>query len=493
MADAHIRAVITAEDRASGTLSAFGKKAITLGKIIGGAYVAKKVIDFGVSSVKAFDESQQALAQLNTVLKSTKSVAGITSKAAIDLAKSLQKVTKYSDEETLSAESLLLTFTKINKDIFPQTVRIVQDMSTALGQDLKSSSIQVGKALQDPIKGVTALRRVGVNFNQAQTDVIKKLVETGHQAQAQALILKELQTEFGGSAVAAGKTFGGQLAILKNRFNDVQEKIGEFIVNTIPPLINAFKLAWAFLVKTFGPAISQLYHTFADQLIPSLKRLRDSLEPGLSKALKVIAGILAITLIVALKLSISWFNTIVNAISRVIDAIASVIRWFRRIAGAVKTAFSGVYGAITGPFVRAFSYVKKVYDYTIAPIIKALNAVSHIKFSEGQRTLNKNPIIPGGKIPGNAGGTDYWRGGTTWVGEKGPELLNLPRGSQITPNNKAMGSSVHFNVNIGMFAGTQMERRKIAKILFRDFQDAASQLGIRPSDLLDKTHGARII
>lgn len=39
--------------------------------------------------------------------------------------------------------------------------------------------------------------------------------------------------------------------------------------------------------------------------------------------------------------------------------------------------------------------------------------------------------------PGNAAGTDNWRGGPTWVGEKGPELLNLPRGSQIIPNHRA--------------------------------------------------------
>ena len=31
----------------------------------------------------------------------------------------------------------------------------------------------------------------------------------------------------------------------------------------------------------------------------------------------------------------------------------------------------------------------------------------------------------------NAGGTDNWRGGLTWVGENGPELVNLPAGSQI--------------------------------------------------------------
>ena len=63
--------------------------------------------------------------QLNAVLKSTAGVAGVTAQAADDLAKSLEGVTNFDDEAVLSAENLLLTFTKIGKDIFPQTTETV--------------------------------------------------------------------------------------------------------------------------------------------------------------------------------------------------------------------------------------------------------------------------------------------------------------------------------------------------------------------------------
>lgn len=43
------------------------------------------------------------------------------------------------------------------------------------------------------------------------------------------------------------------------------------------------------------------------------------------------------------------------------------------------------------------------------------------------------------KIPGNANGTSHWGGGLTWVGERGPELVDLPRGSRVTPNNDLRG------------------------------------------------------
>lgn len=180
-------------------------------------------------SLDAFNDSEKQLAQLDAVLKSTKGAAKLTKDEIINLASSLQNTTTYSDEAVLSAENLLLTFTNIGRETFPQATKTVLDMSTALGQDTKSSAIQLGKALQDPILGVTALRRVGVNFSKDQLAVIENLVKTGKTLDAQKMILKELNTEFGGSASAQALTFAGRIEILKNKFNDLQEKVGGVI------------------------------------------------------------------------------------------------------------------------------------------------------------------------------------------------------------------------------------------------------------------------
>ena len=189
---------------------------------------------------------EKAVASVEAVIKSTGGVAGVTSKAAQELAASLQKVTTFGDEAILPAQALLLTFTKIGKDVFPDATKIVLDMSEALGQDLKSSAIQVGKALNDPVLGVSALRRVGVSFSASQQKVIADLAKTGKVAEAQKLILRELQTEFGGAAVAARDTLGGALKALGNAFGDafelhgpevdgLREKIEELIVTVSDP------------------------------------------------------------------------------------------------------------------------------------------------------------------------------------------------------------------------------------------------------------------
>jgi phage-related minor tail protein len=123
-----------------------------------------------------------------------------------DLATSISRKTGMDDEAIQSGENLLLTFTNIHNEtgrgnqIFTRATRTIADMSAALGQDTKSSAIQLGKALNDPIKGVTALQRVGVSFTQSQRDQIKTLVESGNTLDAQKMILRELRKEFGGSA-----------------------------------------------------------------------------------------------------------------------------------------------------------------------------------------------------------------------------------------------------------------------------------------------------
>jgi hypothetical protein len=214
-------------------------------KALGPAFAvagAAAAVGIGVQAVKAFNESEAAIAQTNAVLKSTKGIAGVTATEVTKLAIQMQNLTTFSDEEVRSAENLLLTFTNIGHNIFPETTKAVLDMSTALGQDLKSSSIQLGKALNDPIKGITALRRVGVNFNEATQETINSLVEEGKLLEAQKIILKEVATEFGGAAQAQAKTFAGQMKQLGNELNNVLEELGRFIVSMVRGLLPVLKL-----------------------------------------------------------------------------------------------------------------------------------------------------------------------------------------------------------------------------------------------------------
>src|SRR5260370_1260485 len=190
---------------------------------IGGAlgFLKEQTLDvIGVTEKHAF-----VAAQTVQVLKSTKDVSGETAASLNDMADALSQTTDFSHDTVQGGENLLLTFTNIGKSVFPQATQSILDVSQAMGQDLKSSAIQVGKALGDPLTGMTALQRIGVTFSATEKEQIKTMMAHNNIIGAQKVILHELATEFGGSATAAGKTFGGQMAILKKSFNDLQTKI----------------------------------------------------------------------------------------------------------------------------------------------------------------------------------------------------------------------------------------------------------------------------
>lgn len=177
--------------------------------------------------VKNSIEAQNAIAQLNAVVKSTGGAAGFATPQLQALASEFQKVSVFSDEAIMSAQGLLLTFTNIRGAELTGATKAVLDLAQAMGGDLKGAAVQVGKALNDPKVGLTALRRVGVSFSESQIAVIKKLQETGQMVEAQRLILAELEVQFGGSAEAARNTLGGALKALSNAFGDTLEVSGE--------------------------------------------------------------------------------------------------------------------------------------------------------------------------------------------------------------------------------------------------------------------------
>ena len=259
-------------DQAMKQLGEVEKKTTTVGSVMKGVGVA--ALAAGAVVVAALGKmimqaaaAELSTARLNAVLASTKGVAGMTSESLLGLRKELAQVTMFSAGAQKEAQTLLLTFTGIGKDVFPAAQEAVLNMSTVLGQDLKSSSIQLGKALQDPILGVTALRRAGVNFNEAAKDTIKAMVEMGDVAGAQKFILAELETEFGGAAKAAGQTFTGQLTILQNGLKGVGVEIGtQFlpalteIIRSINANIPKIKEVLSNLISTVGGAISSVYN-----------------------------------------------------------------------------------------------------------------------------------------------------------------------------------------------------------------------------------------
>lgn len=237
--------VIQLKDQATSGLGRIGQMGAGLGKWFGGAALAGLtggVIALGGALTMAVGEAsdaQQGLAQLEAVIQSTGGKAGVTKDQVLGLASSLSAangLSRFSDDAVLAGENLLLTFTNIGKDVFPQATQAMVDMAQAMGGDPQAQAIQLGKALNDPIAGIGALSRVGVTFTDTQKDMIKAMVDAGNVAGAQKIILNELAGEFGGSAAKSAQTFSGQLITLQEKFNGILEGVGTKIL----PMLQQF-------------------------------------------------------------------------------------------------------------------------------------------------------------------------------------------------------------------------------------------------------------
>ena len=213
---------------------------------IAGAALAGGVALIG-KSLRDAAESQKVFAQTEAVLKSTGTTANGTAKDIQALASSLQKSTAFNDEAILSGANLLLTFKNIQNqagdtnDIFDQTVKASLDVARAMGTDASGEAIRLGKALNDPVRGISALTRVGIQFTDQQKEQIKTLTESGDILGAQNIILAELQSQFGGSAQAYAATFAGQVESLNNELNDLSEEVGMMVMPAIRDMVAGFR------------------------------------------------------------------------------------------------------------------------------------------------------------------------------------------------------------------------------------------------------------
>lgn len=355
--------------------------------------------------VKQFEDSNKIGKQTEAVLKSTGGAANVTAKQVGALATAISRKTGVDDEAVQSGENLLLTFTNIRNEagrgnkIFTQTTRIVTDMSVALGQDMKSSAIQVGKALNDPIRGITALQRVGVTFTQSQRDQIKALVDSGHAMQAQRMILHELNREFGGSAaaqatpfdklkVSAGnlaETLGGDLAptLAKaanflNRFlNQLQDGTGAGgkFVRWVKGAADTLKGAW----QTAVAAVSRF-----------IARNRDDID-SLGRAMRNIG--IAIRAVVNDVILPTW-RKLAPAIGDTLSGIITAMRGVIRI----------ISGVLTGDWRKAWSGVKDIVaglGKAIIAIIKGLGGALQTEMEAAGKAI-LHGIVAGLKGLGSA-------------------------------------------------------------------------------------------
>lgn len=301
------------------TFSAGGK--LARGAMIGiGAGATAMAAGLGIAIGEAM-EAEVNIAKLDAVLKATGGTAGVSKKQLLDHATALSRVTRFSDDAVIQGQTMLLTFKEIGSETFPDATEAMLDMSEMMGMDTTQAAVMLGKALNDPVEGITALKRVGVQLTEAQEDQIASMVEMNDIAGAQAIILGEINSQMGGVAEAAGDTLAGKLTIAKNRLLDFAETAG---MEIIPHLENFADMA----IEGIGTgidAIEAAYETGGLEGVADL--LLSSLETGLGDLAVWVEDEIVTPVVDYLK-GVDWgevANTLGNLLEKFISFEASII------------------------------------------------------------------------------------------------------------------------------------------------------------------------
>lgn len=333
--------------------------------------LAADVISEGVAAIgtavseayAAVAEQEKLGAQTASVLASTGNAARVSADDVTALADAIEAKSMIDAEQVQAGENMLLTFTNVKNavgegnDVFTQATQITADMATALGTDMAGQAVQVGKALNDPIAGVSALSRVGVTFTEGQKAQIKAMVDAGDTMGAQKLILGELNKEFGGSAEAAGKTFPGAMKHVK----DVIDGVVEGGLKKLTPLLTD---AATWLGENLPPAIDQA-SAAADTLGTNLKPAADAAgaligwlrdNPETVQAFAITLGILGgvVGIVTAaqwawnLAMSANPIGLIIIGIAALVAAIVYVATHWDAIRTKVASVVADLGGKVSG-------------------------------------------------------------------------------------------------------------------------------------------------
>ena len=218
------------EKASKAATKAMGATAAVVGVFVAVGAAIKNVTD-------AYGDQAKVNQKVNSALLATKNTLGVTRGELSEFATEMSRMTGIADETIAEAEALMITFTKIGSEVFPDAIKSAADMSVMFGQDISQSAIQLGTALNDPIAGVGRLKRIGISFTEDQKAMIEGFVNQNDIMSAQKIIIDELNAEFGGVAENMGKEWPAKVDRLHNAFVDGKQILGDYSADALSLLI----------------------------------------------------------------------------------------------------------------------------------------------------------------------------------------------------------------------------------------------------------------
>jgi hypothetical protein len=499
---------------AESALSGFGKKLLGIGVAVAGAFAVGAIFRFAKESVLAAERAQQ----FNDILVQ---VAKTTDTFGANLTGGTNRLLKFADAQELvigveaelikETQAVLLSFKAVGASAgevggnFDRATIAAFDMAAVLKTDARSAAVQLGKALENPVKGVTALAKAGTTFTDQQREQIRVLVESGRKLEAQNLILDEVESQYGGAA-EAGALYSARLQLA---FGQIQDALGAsltpafqrfatfFIEQVVPPLTVFFEEKFPELLANFTttfaalqPALEQVgavireafdigeENSLLEGFLANIEKLGKN-QTFLNFLEQIVVGFAEmlpdLIMLVPLMLQLAQEGvpllvqllpplvTLVNALATVFGATATAIKeatadtgdWVENTKNVAKLILESL--PVVGSYVRIFN--------DVADSIRRAGDALRAFLGMG----GKAPSLPDARFRPRAVGGPVSAMDSYIVGERGPEIFTPGAAGFITPNNRLGGGS-STNITINVTAGMGANGNQIGEEIIRQIK-----------------------
>lgn len=348
--------------RFGGKLDAIGQKA---GKVLAGG-----VLLGGAALTKFGERASTSNARIQNVAESMGLFGAMSDSVAdrlIRTAEAQAKATGVDQNAIKETQAKLLTFKELADTAgemggaFDRATSAAVDMQAAGFGDASTNAVALGKALNDPIKGITALGRQGVTFSAKQQKVIKSLVETGKAGEAQEIILKAIETQVGGTAEATANSTDK----MKVNMSLLAEQFGQALLPAVEKLSDgvADLTSWmsenqrtvTILVAAIGGLLATLY------LISAAMRAYLLITKAWSAVTKVAAA-----------LQWAWnaamaANPIGLVVLAIVGLIAILVLAYKK-SETFRKIVDGAFNAVKAAAMGAWNWIKKNWPLLLAVI-----------------------------------------------------------------------------------------------------------------------------
>jgi phage-related minor tail protein len=426
-----------------------------------------------IAAGEAAATANARIAQINESMGLFGDTTDNVNKRLIDYANATARATGVDQNSIKATQAKLLTFKELAQSAdkvggaFDRATKAAIDMAAAGFGDAEANAVQLGKALNDPIKGITALAKSGVTFTAQEKEKIKTLVESNKTLEAQQLILAAIETQVGGTAEATANDSDK----MKVAFSQVSESIGII-------LLPMFQKLSAILVQVADFAVENskvmvILGGVVGGLAVAILAANAAMKVYQATLIVVKAAQFALNLVMAA----NPITLVVLALAALVAAFVLAYKNSETFRNGVNALFNGIKKGVTASvdFIKGYLNVVMNFYKSIFNGIASLwnNSIGKLSFSVPDWVPGlggKGFDVP--NIPMLADGGIVRSPTLALIGEKGPEA--------VVPLNRAGGFGGGYTINItgGLATSADIGRAVVNSIKAMNRVDGPAQIQV---------------